>query len=79
MQELIDLGLSVADYVIVAVGVLIVFITSMLQRKCPVREYLEEKPFVVRYLVFVGLLISVVLFGVYGVGYDSAGFIYNQF
>lgn len=79
VQEFIDLGLSKADYIIVAAGVVLLFVVSMLQRKQPVREYLEERPFFVRYLVFAGLLISVVLFGMYGIGYESSGFIYNQF
>lgn len=79
VQEFLDLGLSKADYVIVAAGVLLLFSTSLLQRKQPVREYLAGKPFVLRYLVFAGLFLSVVLFGIYGMGYDSAGFIYNQF
>lgn len=79
LQEFIDLGLSKADYVIVALGVLILFIASMLQRKQSVREYLDTRPFFVRYLVLAGLFVSVVLFGIYGIGYDSSGFIYNQF
>ena len=79
VQEFLDLGLSEADYVVVAVGVLLLFAVSMMQRKQPVREYLAGKPFVLRYLVFAGLFLSVVLFGIYGMGYDSAGFIYNQF
>jgi energy-converting hydrogenase Eha subunit A len=78
-QELVDLGLSVADYIIVAVGIVILFLVSMLQRKQPVREYIDTKPYFVRYIIFAGLFVAVVLFGVYGVGYDSTGFIYNQF
>jgi D-alanyl-lipoteichoic acid acyltransferase DltB (MBOAT superfamily) len=79
MQELIDLGLSKADYLIVAAGVVIMFVVSMIQRRQPVRGYLEEKPFVVRYAVVTVLLLAVVLLGIYGVGYDASSFIYNQF
>jgi hypothetical protein len=78
-QEFIDLGLTVADYGIVAVGIVIVFLTSMLQRKQPVREWIDTKPFFVKYILFAGLFFAVILLGVYGVGYDSTAFIYNQF
>lgn len=78
-QEFIDLGLQPADYVIVFAGVMLMFFVSMIQRRHPVREWLAEKPFVVRYVVFVGLFVSVVLFGIYGIGFDTSGFIYNQF
>ncbi|MCI8562348.1 MAG: MBOAT family protein [Lachnospiraceae bacterium] len=79
VKELTDLGLAKADYLIVAVGVLLLVLVSLLQRKQPVREYLAKKPFMIQYLIVAGLFFSILLFGVYGVGYDSSGFIYNQF
>lgn len=45
-------------------------------------EYIQpvgQKPFFVQYAVFLALFLSVLLFGIYGIGFDSAGFIYNQF
>lgn len=79
VQELIDLGLTTNDYIVVFVGVIIMFLVSMIQRKRPVREYIHAKPYIVRFLVYSFLLLSVILFGMYGVGYDATGFIYNQF
>ena len=78
-QEFLDLGLTAADYVIVAAGALVVFSVSIIQRKQPVREWLGQKPFFVQYAVLLALFLSVLLFGIYGIGFDSAGFIYNQF
>ena len=78
-QEFLGLGLTAADYVIVAAGALVVFSVSLIQRKQPVREWLGQKPFFVQYAVFLALFLSVLLFGIYGIGFDSAGFIYNQF
>ena len=43
------------------------------------REQLEEKPFIVRYVLMTGMLVAVVMLGAYGYGFDSAQFIYNQF
>lgn len=78
-QEFLDMGLTYTDYMIVAVGVLILFTVSMLQRRKSVRERLYEKPYFVRYVAYAGLFFSIILLGVYGIGYDSSAFIYNQF
>lgn len=78
-QEFLDLGLTAADYVIVAGGAFVVFLAELLQRKQPVREWLGRKTFLVQYLIVMVLFVSVILFGIYGIGYDSVGFIYNQF
>lgn len=78
-QEFLDLGLSRADYIIVATGVLLMFSVSMVQRRGSVREIISQKPYLVKYTVYVLLLFSVLLFGAYGIGYDASQFIYNQF
>lgn len=78
-EEFLYLDLTAADYGIVAAGVLLMFAVSMVQRRGSVREWIAGKPYLVRYLMFVLLFFSVVLFGMYGIGYDSSQFIYNQF
>lgn len=70
---------SVADAVIVVVGVCLMFAVSMIQRSGSVREYISRKCYPVRFVVFAGLFFGVLLFGTYGIGYDTAQFIYNQF
>lgn len=76
---LLQLGLTGADYLIAAVGVVIMFAVSCVQEKHgSVREVLWEKP-VLCYAVFFVLAVAVLTFGAYGVGYDAAQFIYNQF
>ena len=76
---LFDLGLTAADYILVAVGVLIIFYVSMKQRKGSTREMLLRSPVAVQCAVTAILLIAILIFGAYGVGYDSSQFIYNQF
>ncbi|MCH5267699.1 MAG: MBOAT family protein [Lachnospiraceae bacterium] len=78
-QEMIDLGLTMWDYGILAVGVLLMFIVSMWGRNGSVRAKISEKPYIVRYIVFVLLFFAVLLLGSYGVGYSAQQFIYNQF
>ena len=75
----LELGITAADYVIVLIAVIIVFSTSMVQRKGGIRERLFRRPAVVQCAVIALLLITIIIFGAYGVGYDSSQFIYNQF
>ena len=75
---LLSLGLSVADFVILALAVLLVFFVSRLDAKGSVREWLYDRP-VRGAVIAVALLTVVLLFGAYGHGYDASQFIYNQF
>jgi hypothetical protein len=44
-----------------------------------VREKIEAQPIGVRYSLYGMLILSILIFGAYGVGYDAKQFIYNQF
>ncbi len=77
--SLLNLGVSAANYIVISAGLLIMFTVSMVQRKGSVREQLAARPVAVRYALISLLFISVIVFGAYGIGYDSSQFIYNQF
>ena len=76
---LLQLGLKKADYFVLLLGVVAMIAFSLLQRGGSLREKLSARPVLVRYAVYVVLLIAVITFGAYGIGYDSNQFIYNQF
>lgn len=78
-EEFSYFELTAADYGIVLFGVLLMLIVSLIQRKGSVREYVAAKPYPVRFIIFAGLFFAVLLFGTYGIGYDTSQFIYNQF
>ncbi len=78
-EAFLGLGLSVSDYIILAVGVIILFAVSLIQRKGSVREQVLAKPFPVRMVIWWGLFLIVILFGAYSIGYNESQFIYNQF
>lgn len=77
--SLLQLGLTSLDYIILAGGVLLMLTVSLLQRKEPVRTLLAKPPYPVRFAVWYGLFLIVLLMGAYGIGYDASQFIYNQF
>ncbi|MDE7260476.1 MAG: MBOAT family protein [Oscillospiraceae bacterium] len=77
--SLMALGLSALDYGILAAGVALMLAVSVLQRGGSVREKIAKKPYPVRFVLWYGLFLIVLLMGAYGVGYDASQFIYNQF
>ena len=75
---LASLGLKIADYVIIAIGVVIIFIMSKLGAKRDIRQELLGKTALSWTLAGI-MLVAVILLGAYGMGYDASQFIYNQF
>lgn len=77
--SLMGLGLDFCDYIILAIGVVLLIVVSYLQRKRSVRERIAEKSYPIRFCIWYGLFLVVLLMGAYGIGYDASQFIYNQF
>ncbi len=77
--NLLNIGLSAGDYLIAGIGVVMMFTVSCVQEKHgEVRELIWQKK-LLPYVLFTLLTLAILVFGAYGVGYDSAQFIYNQF
>lgn len=77
--SLAGLGLSLCDYLVLAAGVLAMVIVSLVQRSGSVRGRIARMPYPVRFVLWYGLFLAVLLMGEYGIGYDAGQFIYNQF
>lgn len=75
----LGLGLSIWDYGILFAGTLLLFIVSMIGRSGSVREKIAGLSFPVRFAIWYGLFLTVLIFGAYGIGYSASQFIYNQF
>lgn len=77
--SLLDIGLNAADYVILAAGMCILILVSLVQRKGKVRDQIAGQSYPVRFVIWYGMFLTVLLVGIYGIGYDASQFIYNQF
>jgi D-alanyl-lipoteichoic acid acyltransferase DltB (MBOAT superfamily) len=76
---LLGFGLTIYDYIVLIPAVLIILYVSLASRSVSYREQLAKKSLTVRYLSYFILIISILIFGAYGVGYDASQFIYSQF
>lgn len=80
LAGLTGLGLTAADFAVALIGVAAMFGVSLFQEKRgPVRGALENGSVWLRGALFTLLVLMILVFGSYGVGYDSTQFIYNQF
>ena len=77
--SLANLGLSLSDYFILLLGFVVLLIVSLVQRTGSVRGKIAESNMVVGYALNYALIIAILIFGAYGIGYDANQFIYNQF
>lgn len=77
--SLMMLGLEIWDYIILLIGLCMLIAVSMIQRKGKVRDKIAQCPYPIRFIIWYGLFLIVLLMGAYGIGYDASQFIYNQF
>lgn len=78
VNKLLGLGISGADYVILAAGIFLMYLAGRRKKKGEVQKYLMEIPVLLRYTLLLLLFFAVLIFGTYGIGYDASQFIYNK-
>ena len=74
--EIMNLNVTGTQYIVIAVGIVIMTAVSRLSFKQPLRETLWEKPVLGNALMAL-LCIAILVFGSYGLGFDASAFIYG--
>ena len=78
-DAIFNYGLDWKNFVFVIFAIIILWAVDMLQEKMSIRQELAKQGIVFRWLiVFLGIF-AVIIFGIYGPGYDASTFIYEQF
>ena len=72
-------GFSWKEIMLICFSLLVLLVGDALQENISVRETLAKQNLVFRWAIMLLGLIAVILFGIYGPGYDAASFIYEQF
>ena len=75
-----NMGLDRADYYAVIIACAVVAIVEFIKEKEVLGNYyLQKMPLPVRWSIYYGLIISIVIFGAYGIGYQKVDLIYAGF
>ena len=73
-------GMEKHDYLIIAVTVMIVALIGLLhERGVKIRDFAAKRNIVIRWALYLGLIMYTVIFGAYGLGYIPVDPIYAQF
>lgn len=82
MADISVFDLTKKDYLVLILGVIVMFFVSLIQEKNPdttLRQLLDRKPFILRYLLILVAIMVLLVFGIYGPGFNPAEFVYMQF
>lgn len=72
-------GLGIGELAVAAGAILLLLAVDLCSLRFSVRDRVLSLPLPVRWLLVLGLLLLVLVFGVYGTGYDPQDFIYFKF
>lgn len=77
---LFSLGLKKSDFALLIVGTFIMLIVGVMQEfNINIRKELQKQNLIFKWLVYYIIIFSIIIFGIYGKGYDAASFIYGGF
>ena len=78
--DLFTLGLEANEFFILLIAVAVLFTVSLLQEKgIQIRQAIARQNLCFRWMVYLAGLFAVIIFGVYGFGYNASDFIYRGF
>ena len=83
-NTLFRLGLDAKDFIVMIIGLLIVLLVSNMEQTSDgtqkhVRVWLSEQNIAFRWFIYFGLFFSVIVYGMYGYGFNPKDFIYGGF
>ncbi|MCL1830029.1 MAG: hypothetical protein FWG21_01210 [Oscillospiraceae bacterium] len=79
LDALSSLGLSLSEYILVAFCLILIIIIGILVRRETLDRWFKKCSPLLRFLIIDVSVMVIVVFGVYGIGFDAAQFIYGQF
>lgn len=77
--SLFNLGLNPPEFMLSLICIIVLIVIDYLKTKCDVLEKLSNQCFLFRWSVYIFAVLFLLLFGVYGSGYNAQQFIYSQF
>ena len=80
-QELFEkLGLNMKNWILLLIMILIVMFVDYLKEKgIDIRNSIDKKNIVIRWALYMTLILCILVFGYYGGEYDASAFIYGKF
>ncbi len=78
--SLFKLGLNWQNVVVMLISLVVLFIADVFKYKgIKVREFILKQNIAFKYIVCIGVILIILVFGIYGLEYNESSFIYFQF
>ncbi len=80
-DHILDYGMNQKDIAVAVIAIFVFAVVAFLQKRgeVDVRDILARQNVVIRFAVFMLLIISVIILGVYGPGYAASSFVYMAY
>ena len=77
--EIYNYGLDQKSIQLVLLAIGVLWVVSMLQERMQIRENFAKLNIVIRWAVIYAAIFSILIFGIYGMGFDATAFMYTQY
>lgn len=78
-SHIFTFGMEPKDFVIILLGIIVLWAVSMLQERMPVRKTIAKQNIFFRWIIYFAAIYIILIFGMYGPAYSAADFIYAGF
>lgn len=78
-DELFTHGLDYKNFFFALVSIAVLWSVDMLQERMHIRQELQKQGIVFKWIILFTGIFALIVFGIYGPGYDASSFIYEQF
>ena len=77
--DLLSLGLDKYNILLLGICILILIIYEIFREKIDLLQFINKRNIVIRWGIYFFIIYFILIFGIYGPGYDASQFIYFQF
>lgn len=77
--SLLELGLNGKNMVVALLSIGLLWLVDQYKEKGSVRRWLDGQNLIFRWSAYYVVIFAIIIFGIYGLGYDASAFIYFQF
>ena len=78
-ESLYTYGLDRYNFNLAILLIVLIWGVSMLQEKMNIRDEIAKQNLIFRWMLYLLLIAGIIIFGVYGTGYDASSFVYGKF
>ena len=78
-DSLLNLGLNGKEWIVLILSVLLWIKVSMTQERICIRDWILEQHVLLRWTIYIGVILVIFVYGTYGYGFNAQDFIYGGF